>query len=125
MTAVILAAVLAIHPLAHRSPIRVLDQGGGFSVDLPVVGRVQGATTTFFTSLDISNNTAQSTEVDFAFTPADGSAVRSGTLGTLNGFDNLHIDDFLAALQSAGMITSRSEERRVGKECRSRWSPYH
>ena len=22
-------------------------------------------------------------------------------------------------------ITSRSEERRVGKECRSRWSPYH
>ena len=29
----------------------------------------------------------------------------------------------------AGAITprtrSRSEERRVGKECRSRWSPYH
>ena len=22
-------------------------------------------------------------------------------------------------------FTSRSEERRVGKECRSRWSPYH
>ena len=22
-------------------------------------------------------------------------------------------------------IMSRSEERRVGKECRSRWSPYH
>ena len=22
-------------------------------------------------------------------------------------------------------IPSRSEERRVGKECRSRWSPYH
>ena len=22
-------------------------------------------------------------------------------------------------------ITGRSEERRVGKECRSRWSPYH
>ena len=29
---------------------------------------------------------------------------------------------------SAGSITAvipRSEERRVGKECRSRWSPYH
>ena len=25
---------------------------------------------------------------------------------------------------SSGAI-SRSEERRVGKECRSRWSPYH
>ena len=25
-----------------------------------------------------------------------------------------------------GMVTlPRSEERRVGKECRSRWSPYH
>ena len=23
------------------------------------------------------------------------------------------------------MTTNRSEERRVGKECRSRWSPYH
>ena len=22
-------------------------------------------------------------------------------------------------------LTRRSEERRVGKECRSRWSPYH
>ena len=25
----------------------------------------------------------------------------------------------------AEMSMSRSEERRVGKECRSRWSPYH
>ena len=24
-----------------------------------------------------------------------------------------------------GEMTMRSEERRVGKECRSRWSPYH
>ena len=24
-----------------------------------------------------------------------------------------------------GLMNSRSEERRVGKECRSRWSPYH
>ena len=23
------------------------------------------------------------------------------------------------------MVIDRSEERRVGKECRSRWSPYH
>ena len=26
---------------------------------------------------------------------------------------------------SGGTSVSRSEERRVGKECRSRWSPYH
>ena len=32
----------------------------------------------------------------------------------------------LSAEQAAEIITTtRSEERRVGKECRSRWSPYH
>src|SRR2546425_8032363 len=29
------------------------------------------------------------------------------------------------AIACAAMIPFRSEERRVGKECRSRWSPYH
>ena len=27
--------------------------------------------------------------------------------------------------QETSQINNRSEERRVGKECRSRWSPYH
>ena len=27
--------------------------------------------------------------------------------------------------EQIGFKTTRSEERRVGKECRSRWSPYH
>ena len=33
----------------------------------------------------------------------------------------------LGTLMSKNNIiaTTRSEERRVGKECRSRWSPYH
>ena len=30
-----------------------------------------------------------------------------------------HVNQFCAD------FTQRSEERRVGKECRSRWSPYH
>ena len=30
-----------------------------------------------------------------------------------------------AKLHKSADITTRSEERRVGKECRSRWSPYH
>ena len=29
------------------------------------------------------------------------------------------------ATQVSHEETRRSEERRVGKECRSRWSPYH
>ena len=31
----------------------------------------------------------------------------------------------LAVSPILGDLTKRSEERRVGKECRSRWSPYH
>jgi len=31
----------------------------------------------------------------------------------------------LYKLVFTGFKTGRSEERRVGKECRSRWSPYH
>src|SRR5688572_33380193 len=27
--------------------------------------------------------------------------------------------------RTSSMTSGRSEERRVGKECRSRWSPYH
>ena len=42
-------------------------------------------------------------------------------------------DRFLSTIQIGitligiltGIYSGRSEERRVGKECRSRWSPYH
>src|SRR3712207_9206504 len=36
--------------------------------------------------------------------------------------------EHVAALDALGVrhaVVARSEERRVGKECRSRWSPYH
>ena len=36
-----------------------------------------------------------------------------------------HDANQLAEEQDADMVLTRSEERRVGKECRSRWSPYH
>ena len=38
---------------------------------------------------------------------------------------NARIDDIIVDGGGAGNFTTRSEERRVGKECRSRWSPYH
>ena len=34
-------------------------------------------------------------------------------------------DEFADVAIKDGKIAERSEERRVGKECRSRWSPYH
>ena len=33
--------------------------------------------------------------------------------------------DFSNLFVVLGSVPPRSEERRVGKECRSRWSPYH
>ena len=38
----------------------------------------------------------------------------------LNGYGILKVPEYLV-----DFVTNRSEERRVGKECRSRWSPYH
>src|SRR5260221_13854478 len=40
------------------------------------------------------------------------------TAATLQSVDVVQIEETFAGAE-------RSEERRVGKECRSRWSPYH
>ena len=46
----------------------------------------------------------------------------------VNGSQDFQIQGSAAVFLFAtldGTISGRSEERRVGKECRSRWSPYH
>src|SRR2546429_8961366 len=58
------------------------------------------------------------------------SAVDAGSSGNqLYAVKALATDDVYAVGQQAGAGVPnqalRSEERRVGKECRSRWSPYH
>ena len=52
----------------------------------------------------------------------------AASLGVDLSEDMLDKFDLLASLlieQNKTMNLTRSEERRVGKECRSRWSPYH
>ena len=44
---------------------------------------------------------------------------------SLNGQSIKHTDTFKYLGVVLDDTLSRSEERRVGKECRSRWSPYH
>ena len=39
--------------------------------------------------------------------------------------DTVYACYFEVYLRKIKSIIGRSEERRVGKECRSRWSPYH
>src|SRR5574337_737703 len=53
-------------------------------------------------------------------------------MAALSSVSREHVEQVLDKLNddvgrhtSLGVGTERSEERRVGKECRSRWSPYH
>ena len=39
--------------------------------------------------------------------------------------DTGRMERWLTGEEVCGQLRIRSEERRVGKECRSRWSPYH
>src|SRR2546425_10404293 len=70
--------------------------------------------------------TAEDTNRRFAYLLQHGQNGLSVAfdLPTLMGLDS---DDPRARgeVGYCGVAISRSEERRVGKECRSRWSPYH
>ena len=44
--------------------------------------------------------------------------------GMSKGGNEINFGDFAIQALAPAYVT-RSEERRVGKECRSRWSPYH
>ena len=47
--------------------------------------------------------------------------IRRVVTGNVNGKSVFALDEKIAPTT----LSLRSEERRVGKECRSRWSPYH
>ena len=56
-----------------------------------------------------------------------GSFLKEDALAAVGATSPLSglIIGFLMGLANGFAIVTRSEERRVGKECRSRWSPYH
>ena len=55
---------------------------------------------------------------------SDNLITRDVKKGTIIHNGNLDCTGLLL-IKSGQLRTYRSEERRVGKECRSRWSPYH
>jgi glutamate--cysteine ligase len=78
-------------------------------------GQLQDHTVPFSCSVDLRNSGFKLAPVDTNLFPG--------------GFNNLNPDFMPLCVQSMMVavekICPRSEERRVGKECRSRWSPYH
>src|SRR4030095_3101835 len=68
----------------------------------------------------------------------EGAQIRHGMRAALGAIDRVGLEGGDLALHTIGEASAqgicgsglidaiaRSEERRVGKECRSRWSPYH
>ena len=47
------------------------------------------------------------------------------SIATLDAARNNGLISYVQYVQNGCVYFTRSEERRVGKECRSRWSPYH
>ena len=60
---------------------------------------------------------------DYGFIPSLGMTPEDFWRDCNNMAHEKKMDGILAMMYF--MIERRSEERRVGKECRSRWSPYH
>ena len=89
---------------------------GSYSVtpDAPLTDGTPALTVSF--TDPSGNESAQSPALPITL---DSSAPSAPTIdGPIEGDDIITVDE-------AADVLVRSEERRVGKECRSRWSPYH
>ena len=69
----------------------------------------------------INNVVAQNLDLDSFLAPVQGGS--EAVQGDVEVGDTVHAETMQDGLNAANGL--RSEERRVGKECRSRWSPYH
>jgi hypothetical protein len=99
-------------PVASRT--RQASVGSGYSVDLPVVTKIQGATK-YYTSIDITNNTSVATDVSFEYAPYDGSAPVDGVFqDQLLGLDSFHFDDFVQYLVDQGLLDSTRGDNTFG-----------
>jgi hypothetical protein len=126
---VVLAATVAFAD-GDRTPRRAEPnaRANGIGINIPIIGRLIGSgNTLFLTSLDVSNNTAAATQVDFYFDGidlatqqaliVDGSITVNGLApvetGTLRGYANVHFDDFIEALVQAGQLTAEVRDHGV------------
>ena len=63
--------------------------------------------------------------VGVEITPAMQAIVNAAVKKAYGNEHEIEWMEVLAGERAFNETGSRSEERRVGKECRSRWSPYH
>ena len=132
---------------ANSSFTAILADVGGGTTDIAVVndGGVEGTkmfgiggrsfTKTIATELAISYTQAEKLKVNL-----DGEKIKPSVKEQIDAAINRTLEVWLSGVELAlsefdsvdptarawcATSLTRSEERRVGKECRSRWSPYH
>src|SRR6266702_2017860 len=107
-----------LHPAFVRRVLRAVHEGA--DVGLPVVrGYPQPLASAYRTKLaSLAERLVQQERLRPAFLFEQCTVTRLDE-------QSLTDDPVLAALDPGLDSVLRSEERRVGKECRSRWSPYH
>src|SRR5574337_380897 len=108
----------------------VLPNGTGRTVRVAVFAQGANAAAAKEAGADIVGfedlaETIKSGKIEFDVLIATPDAMRLvGQLGQILGPRGLMPNPKVGTV-SADVAGARSEERRVGKECRSRWSPYH
>src|SRR2546422_8910128 len=88
----------------------------------------QNAATTV--TLSASDPGATASGVDKTFFKVDTGSFTQGVSVLIaapgdHSNDGTHTITYYSTDKAGNVEVARSEERRVGKECRSRWSPYH
>ena len=100
----------------------IFAQVGSFTFTLP------GVAGTLATTADIATETARATAAEALLAPKASPAL-TGTPTAPTAAPGTNTTQVATTAFSAAAIAvetaARTEERRVGKECRSRWSPYH
>ena len=123
--------VVGKDPVLLWTMAAILARGHILLEDVPGVGKTTMALA-FSRVLDLQYNRVQFTP-DVLPSDVTGYSVLNQADGTMvyrpgAVLCNLFLADELNRATSrtqSALLEARSEERRVGKECRSRWSPYH
>src|SRR2546425_12842091 len=101
----------------------LVDDDGSFQAALAELVRAEGFSVETAASLGEARTYLSEHMPDLALVDLklpDGSG-----LELLRESDSQVATEIVLITGNATVDSARSEERRVGKECRSRWSPYH
>src|SRR5258706_4830965 len=113
--------------MKNRASITLLIGSLGFSVSLPLLAQTKPLYENSFEKADVGKLPDGFLALDggFVVKEEEGNKVLELPGAPLDSFSVQFGPTESSDIAISARIKGRSEERRVGKECRSRWSPYH